>query len=161
MSSTTTLQSLSSLSTRWHTHKKTSPLPHRLAMRILEIVALAGAMFIVPTGIHRIVQSFDEVYELLGRRARSPYTPATPWVSVLVAGVLLAGWQVCLGRLSYTAVMEVEGARGRRSPWGRVLGRIIMPILLLSLGVHFAYQLLGAVIRPAEFVVQNDSVVGS
>ena len=133
---------LDSLPTRWQHHKAISPLPHRLAMRALEILALAAAIFITPTGIQRIVQSLDDVYELLGRRARSPYDGATPWASVLFAMGLLAVWHVVLGKLSYG---WDDGGRKGRGSWGRLLGRVIIPGLLLVFGVRFGMSLLGRV----------------
>jgi hypothetical protein len=133
-------------------HKSTANLPLHLAMRLLQVLALAAAMFIVPTLMHRIVQSLDDVYELLGRRARSPYEPAIPYTSVFIATVLLLGWHVWLGRLSYKTVVEGSGEKGRVS-WGRVLGRIVVPFLLLSLGLQFVWELSAGVSDPARVVV--------
>jgi hypothetical protein len=132
-------------------------------MRLLEVVALAAAMFIVPASIHYVVQSIDETYEILGRRARSPYAPPTSVVSIAIANVLLVAWHVCLGRLSYSAIMEEsdegdikkEETKPRRVYWGRVLGRIVVPMLLLSLGVHFVYQLAQRLSTPAPFITPN------
>lgn len=155
--STDPMRTLDSLSTTWQHHKKTAAFPQRLGMRVLEVVALAAAMFIVPTFIHRVVQSFDDVYELLGRRARSPYSPAIPWTSVIISFVLLAGWHFWLGRLSYKTIIESNEDAGskRRVSWGRVLGRIVMPLFLLSFGLQFAYLLFERITKPAPIVIGN------
>jgi hypothetical protein len=151
------MKTLDSWSTMWQNHRTNATLPQRFGMRVLEVIALAAAMFIVPTSIHRVVQSFDKVHELLGRRARSPYSPAIPWTSVIISTVLLTGWHLWLGRLSYKTIVESNadtGSKGRAS-WGRVLGRIIMPLLLLSFGLQFAYLLLEKVTKPVPIVTGN------
>jgi hypothetical protein len=152
------LRTLENLSSSWQQRKQYAAIPQRLVMRLLEVIALAGAMFIVPTSIHRAVQSVDEVYELLGRRARSPYGSSSSWMSVIVAAVLLTGWHVWLGRLSHKAILEDESEvskERRSSSWGRILGRIVVPLLLLSFGVHFSYQLLDKFVHPAPFITPN------
>jgi hypothetical protein len=127
-------------------------------MRALEITALAATMFIVPTFMHKGVTALDDVYELLGRRARSPYEVDVPWSSVVIAMVCMAGWHVWLGRLSYKTVVESssDGLEGKgRISWGRVLGRVIIPLLLVVFGVQFAVQVVGRVVRPALLVKGN------
>jgi hypothetical protein len=125
-------------------------------MRVLEIIALAAAMFIVPTLIHQGVKSLDDVYELLGRRARSPYEPAIPWTSVVVAISILVVWHVWLGRMSYKTVVEGKRDGGMDGiSWGRVLGRIVIPFLLVVFGVQFAHQLFVRVTSPAPLVKGN------
>jgi hypothetical protein len=146
------LTAMDHLATQWHHSRQTTILPLRLAMRVLEIVALAAAMFIVPTFIHQGVKSLDDVYELLGRRARSPYEPAVPWTSVLIAVLVMTGWHVWLGRLSYKTVVE---GKGDGVSWGRVLGRIVIPFLLVVFGVQFAHQLFVRVTSPAPLVKEN------
>lgn len=133
-------------------HKSTASLPLRLSMRFLEVSTLAATMLIVPALIHRIVRSLDDVYELLGRRARSPYEPVVPWTSLFIATVLLVGWHVWLGRLSYKTVVEGSGGKGRVS-WGRVLGRIVVPILLLLLWLQFVWELCHKLSCPAPLDV--------
>jgi hypothetical protein len=153
-------ETMDNLVSRWQHGKQNAAVPQRLGMRLLEVIALAGAMFIVPTGFHRIVQSVDEVYELLGRRARSPYAPQPPLMSIVVATMLLAGWHIWLGRLSYKAIMEDEDDKTRDSKqsqtsWGRILGRIVIPLVLLSFGLHFVYMLFDKSANPAPFVTPN------
>jgi hypothetical protein len=151
------MRTLDSLSTSWQHYRNTAAISQRLGMRVLEVIALAAAMFIIPMFIHQVVRSFDDVYELLGRRARSPYSPAIPWRSVFVASVLLAGWHLWLGRLSYKTIVESNGDAGgkKRVSWGRVLGRIVLPLLLLSFGLQFAYLLSDRVTRPAPIITAN------
>jgi hypothetical protein len=102
-------------------------------------------MYIVPTLIHSTVQSLDEVYELLGRRARSPYALS----SILIASVLLVAWHVWIGRLSYKTVVE-GSKRGSGVSWGRVLGRVVVPVVLVVFGVDFAYGLSGRLLGDAK-----------
>jgi hypothetical protein len=164
---------LLSLLTNWHVHKRETTFLKRLGMRGLEVVALATAMLIVPTIIHQGVRSVDELYELLGRRARSPYTGVS-WIGVVVAVVLMLGWHVWLGRLSFRIILEplrtskaddnasndmpeqrdVRGQEERIS-WGRVLGRIIIPSLLSLLGTQYAWKIGQRVVTPKEMVVRN------
>jgi hypothetical protein len=155
--STGLMQTLDSISTTWQHHRNNATLPQRLGMRIVEVIALAVAMFIVPTFIHQVVRSFDDMYELLGRRSRSPYSPAIPWSSVIISTILLAGWHLWLGRLSYKTIVESSDDAGskRRVSWGRVLGRIVLPLLLLSFGLQFAHLLFDRVTKPAPIVTGN------
>jgi len=151
------LKTLENLSSSWQRRKQHAAVPQQLGMRVFEIIALAGAIFIVAAAVHRIVQSIDAVYELMGRRARSPYASSSPWMSVMVAIVLLTAWHVWLGRLSYKAILKDESdvSNQRRSSWGRILGRIVVPLLLLSFGVHFLYGLFDSFTHPMPFVIPN------
>ncbi|KAH8723656.1 hypothetical protein GQ44DRAFT_620017 [Phaeosphaeriaceae sp. PMI808] len=155
------------LSSQWQQTRKNAGAPFRLSMRFIEVVVLAATMFIVSTSIHFAVQSLDSVYKALDRRARSPFTSSNPWTSIVIASVLLVGWHACLGRMSYRAVME-DSSEGLDSSvkkpheggskgvsWGRVLGRIVVPLLLLSFTVHFTYFFLDRLRSPATFVVPN------
>src|SRR3954462_2044731 len=94
--------------------QSTPSLPRILTLP-LKLLALTAAMYILPTLMHTITQSLSELYDLLGRRARSPYELDVPWVSVAVAGVVLVAWHVWLGRLSYIGIME--GSKGERVSW--------------------------------------------
>jgi hypothetical protein len=157
MSSTAShlLRSLDSLSTRWQHDKKTAPFAQRLGMRVLEVIALAASMYLIPTLIHHVVQSLDDVYELLGRRARSPYTPSTPWQSIAIALTFLLAWHTWLGRLSYKTIIEDNNSSKTHTSWGRILSRIVIPIVLVSSGVHFTYEVYSRLAQPAPLVVQN------
>jgi hypothetical protein len=120
-----------------------SPLPQRLALHTLHFLLLTAALYIVPTLMHHAVTSLDSVYEVLGRRTRSPYTLS----SVFFASVLLVGWHVWLGRLSYKTV--VEGRKVGQVSWGRILGRVVVPGLVLVLGIEFAWEVSVKVVADA------------
>lgn len=141
-------------------------------MRVLEVIAVTAAMFLIPTIIQQLVHSMDEVYELLGRTARSPYTSIS-WPSIVVAAVLLLGWHLWLGRLSYSVILEEESPvrcedKGKsdgdeqtkklkkaRISWGRVLGRIVIPFFLLAFAAQFAYQLQRSLASPKPLITAN------
>jgi hypothetical protein len=155
-----------SLLTHWHSHKRKTTFFKRLGMRTLEIFALAAAMLIVPATIHQGTRSLNELYELLGRRARSPYTSFT-WFSIFLAVALMLGWHIWLCRLSCHTILEPLSIRPkgdeatayeeakRRISWGRVLGRVVVPFLLLVLGMQFAWEIGRGVVKPKEMVVGN------
>ncbi|KAF1912985.1 hypothetical protein BDU57DRAFT_521617 [Ampelomyces quisqualis] len=103
----------------------------------LKLLALTTAIYILPTAMHTITTSLSDLYDLVGRRARSPYAPDAPLASVIGAGVMLLAWHVWLGRLSYVGIMEGTKRHGGMS-WGRLLGRIVLPGVLLVTGVVFA-----------------------
>ena len=157
-----TMSTTTSLLSTWHTRKQQSALPARLGMRSLEVISVAAAMLVIPSLIQRLVRSVDDVYELLGRRARSPYV-AVSWTSIVVAVVMLLGWHLWLGRLSYRVVLEDSGeeeigggvGKGARISWGRVLGRVVIPLLLLVAAVHFVYEIVYRAGNPAPFVTGN------
>jgi hypothetical protein len=160
------------LLTNWHVYKRETTFLKRLGMRSLELVAFAAAMLIVPATIHQGVRSLDELYELLERRARSPYIRVS-WIGVVVAVVLMLGWHVWLGRLGYRTILEStfeklegqqstvsnEAERARRREeavsWGRVLGRIVVPFLLLLHGLQFAWKIGQGLVTPKSLVVGN------
>jgi membrane protease YdiL (CAAX protease family) len=119
----------------------TSPLLSRLALPILKFLLLTASLYIVPTLIHTAVRALDALYELQGRRSRSPYTLST----ILAASALLVAWHVWVGRLSYKTI--VEGKRRGGVSWGRVLGRVIVPGILIIFGLGFVGEVVGRVIR--------------
>jgi hypothetical protein len=118
----------------------TSPLPQRLALTLLKFILLTASLYIVPTLIHTAVRSLDTLHEVLGRRARAPYTLS----SILVASMLLVGWHVVLGRLSYKTI--IEGKKKGSVSWGRVLGRVVVPGMLVVFGVIFGGEIAGEII---------------
>lgn len=67
--------------------------------------------------------------------------------------VLLVGWHIWLGRLSYKTIVEDDGKV--ESSWGRILGRIVVPLLLLSFGVYFGIQVFGRMVSPIPYVTGN------
>ena len=148
-----------SLLSHWHVRKAETTFLKRLSMRGLEVVALAAAMLFVPLTMHRAVQGLDEIYELLGRRAQSPYA-TTSWISIAAAATMLLGWHIWLGRLSYRTILEATSiplettstteekeflkekkAQEERISWGRILSRLVIPCLLLTLGSHFVFEI--------------------
>lgn len=167
----------------WHVHKRETTFFKRLGMRSLEVVALAAAMLMVPVVMQCAVQGFDEIYEILGRRARSPYAKMS-WMNILLCVVLMVGWHFWLGRLTYCTVLEEgkneaeeekKGEEGkstetfgltdgkereseeRRVTWGRVLGRAIIPALLVAFGLQFGYQVLRRLTAdPRPLITKND-----
>ncbi|KAF2127622.1 hypothetical protein P153DRAFT_294677 [Dothidotthia symphoricarpi CBS 119687] len=142
-------QELHSLFPRWHVKRRDASLVKRLGMRCLETLFVAAAMYILPTLIHGIVQSFDHLYELMGRRAPSPFINSTSWWNIVVAMTLLLNWHIWLGRLSYQ--VELKNTKDRSS-WGRILGQVGIPLLLLVLGSHSVYQVIGRLGSPLPFV---------
>jgi hypothetical protein len=165
---------LLSLLLHWHVHKAETTFLKRLSMRGLEVVALAAAMLFVPLTMHRAVQGLDEIYELLGRRAQSPYA-ATPWTSVAIAAVMLLVWHIWLSRLSYQTILEAtsipldttsstveekEHLKEKRSQeerisWGRILSRLVIPCLLLTLGSHFLFNIFTRIKHPNPTITPN------
>jgi len=142
-------------------------------MRGLEVVALAAAMLFVPLTMHRAVQGLDEIYELLGRRAQSPYA-TTSWMSIAAAATMLLGWHIWLGRLSYRTILEATSiplettstteekeylkekkAQEERISWGRILSRLVIPCLLLTLGSQFVFEIFTRIKDPRPRITLN------
>ncbi|EUC46307.1 hypothetical protein COCMIDRAFT_93202 [Bipolaris oryzae ATCC 44560] len=172
---------LISLLWNWHLHKRETTLFRRLGMHSLEIVGLSTAMLIIPLSMHRAVQGFDEMYDILGRRAKSPYARLS-WVNIALAFVVLVGWHMWLGRLTYLTVLESNideekdeerndeitaltssaeksntGSGKGEISWGRILGRILIPLLLVTLGLHFGYQVCRQLITDTRpLITRND-----
>ncbi|KAI4663001.1 uncharacterized protein J4E79_004313 [Alternaria viburni] len=162
-----------SLISHWHVHKAETTFLKRLSMRGLEVVALAAAMLFVPVTMHRAVQGLDEIYELLGRRARSPYA-TTSWMSIAAAATMLLGWHIWLGRLSYRTILEAASTpletsstteekeylkekkvQEERISWGRILSRLVIPCLLLTLGSHFVFEIFTRIKDPRPRITLN------
>ncbi|KAI4958375.1 hypothetical protein J4E86_003975 [Alternaria arbusti] len=142
-------------------------------MRGLEVVALAAAMLFVPLTMHRAVQGLDEIYELLGRRAQSPYA-TTSWMSIAAAATMLLGWHIWLGRLSYRTILEAgsiplettstteekeylkeKKVQEERILWGRIFSRLVIPCLLLTLGSHFVFEIFTRIKDPRPRITLN------
>lgn len=162
-----------SLLSHWHVRKAETTFLKRLSMRGLEVVALAAAMLFVPLTMHRAVQGLDEIYELLGRRAQSPYA-TTSWMSIAAAATMLLGWHIWLGRLSYRTILEATSiplettstteekeylkekkAQEERISWGRILSRLVIPCLLLTLGSHFVFEIFTRIKDPRPRITLN------
>jgi hypothetical protein len=158
----------------WHVHKAETTFLKRLSMRGLEVVALAAAMLFVPLTMHHAVQGLDEIYELLGRRAQSPYA-TTPWTSFAIAAVMLLVWHIWLSRLSYQTILETtlipldttsstveekeqlkeKKSQDERISWGRILSRLVIPCLLLTLGSHFLFTIFTRIKHPNPIITPN------
>ncbi|KAI4699022.1 hypothetical protein J4E81_004913 [Alternaria sp. BMP 2799] len=162
-----------SLLSHWHVRKAETTFLKRLSMRGLEVVALAAAMLFVPLIMHRAVQGLDEIYELLGRRAQSPYA-TTSWMSIAAAATMLLAWHIWLGRLSYRTILEATSiplgttstteekeylkektAQEERISWGRILSRLVIPCLLLTLGSHFVFEIFTRIKDPRPRITLN------
>ena len=101
------------------------PLLTRLARSILSLVALTIALYILPTFIQHIAHSLSALSALTGRRARTAFEDI-PASSVVVGVAVLAVWHGVLAGLSYYSVRRRDGS------WGRVLGRVVVPGVLLG-----------------------------
>lgn len=163
-----------SLLSHWHVRKAESTFLTRLSMRCLEVVALAAAMLFVPLTMHCAVQSLDEIYELLGRRAQSPYAAAS-WTGIAIAVAMLLAWHIWLRRLSYRTNLEAPLTRMNDATippvqrkaleerklhaiqisWGRILSRRVIPGLLLTLGSHFIFQIITRIKDPRPRITPN------
>jgi hypothetical protein len=79
----------------------------------------------------------------------------------------MLGWHIWLVRMSWYTILEPLSIRPRgdeaaayeeakrRMSWGRVLGRVVVPFLLLVLGMQFAWEIGRGVVKPKEMVVKN------
>lgn len=113
----------------------------RLSILLLKVVAAALAMLFIPRTIHTLVQCLDDIYELLDRRATSPwktqsftgYGAIIGLVVMVVLHYLLfqVGCYVILDEDSKTTRSD-DGVRLKKSSitWERVLMRIIVPMFL-------------------------------
>ena len=154
-----------------------------MGMLCLEILALAAAMLLVPTLMHQAVCALDDVYDQLGRRARSPWEKGK-WLGVILGVAGLSVWHMWLGRLSWGVVLEgaknkttdvgrIKGQRGMNEnvehdgandakskmgsiSWGRVMSRIVIPLLLVILATHFTYALVCKLKDPRPLVTRNE-----
>lgn len=102
-------------------------------------------MFLIPRTIHLIVQCMSDLYELLGRRARSPWETQSLWDNgALAALAFMIVLHDLLFRISYNVILnedlEKEWARQkkygnrtwkeRKVTWERILVRMVIPVLI-------------------------------
>lgn len=113
------------------------PLPARLLSTALKFLALTASMYFIPTFMHSIVRSLDDVYELLGRRTQ---TTDVSLLGLGIAVVVMGAWHLWLGRMSY---MAARNGGGKRGGWGKVLGYVLVPVLVGVMGVGFGWEVLG------------------
>lgn len=119
----------------------------RLSVLLLKIIGIAIAMLLLPQTIQVGVRCLDNMYEAMGRRARSPWEPQALWGNGLMAGLaIMFVLHDLLRQLSYNVildedvedeqarVMEVERKtrKGPKITWERVLMRMIIPVLLFA-----------------------------
>lgn len=111
----------------------------RLSIFVVKVTGTALAMFLVPRLIHVLVCSLDDLYEMIGRRAVSPWeTQSSSGHGVLVGLVAMAVMHHLLSRIGYGAIFNKDlsdskkpGARKEEGlTWEKVLMRVIIPVLL-------------------------------
>lgn len=114
--STASFSPFPTLTSRWHIRRMNAPLPTRLGMRLLEILALALAMIAIPSLMQYGVRSINELYEIIGRRSRSPFASTSP--TRILAGMLaFFVYHVVVVGLAYVAMGKQEERTS-----GRVIG---------------------------------------
>ena len=111
-----------------------------LSLLFLKIAGVALAMLLLPRTMQMGVQCVDEMYETLGRRARSPWKTDTGGFGVIWGVILMLVLHGALWRVSYGCVLDERGRdvqedgsddqKNRGVTWGRVLVRIVVPVLL-------------------------------
>ncbi|KAF2708661.1 hypothetical protein K504DRAFT_352932, partial [Pleomassaria siparia CBS 279.74] len=121
-------------------------------------IARACIFILLSRLTHQLVRCFDSVYDATSRRSRTEFE-AVPWGRLAVGAVLLVSWHVWLARLSHVAIVEArvrgEAERGGRGgqvlesradeeksvSWGRILGRVLVPLFLACSGVVWSVKL--------------------
>ncbi|KAJ8117011.1 hypothetical protein OPT61_g1696 [Boeremia exigua] len=123
----------------------------RLSIILLKVIGTAVAMILLPRTIHISVQCLDSLYELLGRRARSPWDTDDPWGYGALAGLaIMVVLHDLLRRISYNVVLsenveaEQTGEEHRvngmwkpwKETWEKSLMRVLLPVLIYG-GLYF------------------------
>lgn len=138
-----------------------------LSLLTLKIVGVALAMLLLPRTIQVGVQCVDEMYETLGRRARSPWGTEVGGFGAICGVVLLFVLHGALWRVSYGCVLDErgrdvqedvqedgsDGQKYRGVTWERVLVRVVVPVLLYGGLCSMIWTLWGGIRR--EYVVAN------
>jgi hypothetical protein len=134
-----------------------------LSLLFLKITGVAVAMLLLPRTIQMGVQCVDEMYETLGRRARSPWETKTGGFGVIWGVILLFVLHGALWRVSYGCVLDErgrgvqedgsDGQKYRGVTWERVLVRVVVPVLLYGGLCSMIWTLWGGSGR--DFVVAN------
>jgi hypothetical protein len=111
-----------------------------LSLLFLKIAGVALAMLLLPRTIQMGVQCVDEMYDMLGRRARSPWETEARGLGVICGVVLMFVLHGALWRVSYGCVLDdrgrdveedgSDGQKYRGVTWERVLVRVVVPLLL-------------------------------
>ncbi|KAF1930176.1 uncharacterized protein M421DRAFT_3921 [Didymella exigua CBS 183.55] len=112
----------------------------RLTTLIVKVIGTALAVFLVPRTIHVLVLCLDGLYEMLGRRAASPWElQSFSGFGAVVGLLIMAVLHHLLFLIGYGAIFDEdlsgpykEGAeKGKRGvTWERVLMRVIIPLFL-------------------------------
>ncbi|KAJ4984596.1 hypothetical protein SVAN01_09918 [Stagonosporopsis vannaccii] len=117
----------------------------RLSVLLLKITGTAVAMLLLPRTIQIGVQCLDDVYEAMGRRARSPWETQVLWGKGVMAGLaIMFVLHDLLRRISQNVILDEDvedeqaeqiGTRNRtwrgwEITWERVLMQVIVPLLL-------------------------------
>ena len=152
------------LVSRWTVERDNAPLIQRCAMHLLELLLAAPVMFTVSGMIQQLVRLVGDLYEHMGRRARSGFDMFY-FPGIVVGGVVLVLWHMCLARLSFLAIVgKAEQERLQESkatkedygedpqqqgiPWNRILRRILVPAYLALALVLFFRHLAGQLFAP-------------
>jgi len=121
-----------------------------LLFNTVKLLVQACAFFLVSKSIHSLVHSLDAVYDTVGRRSRTKFE-RVEWGRLVLGVTLLVGWHVLLVKLSILSsdfsvgkeVLDEEERVGKSTKlsWGRLLGRVVIPAVLILAGAGFAVRL--------------------
>jgi hypothetical protein len=160
---------------RWRARRMNAQLPLRLSMRLVEVVLMALAMYLLPTMIQYVVRCIDDLNEKVGRRAQSPFGSVSG-SRILLGVMVFVLWHVIVVWLGYTAFVGSEEEetraefsrtnagihqRGGGLQWNRTFGRIILPSYLILALLFFAYQLTSRLFWPALIQLNTDGELDS
>jgi hypothetical protein len=132
----------------------------RTSILLAKAIAVALAMFLIPRTIHLFVQCFDNLQEMLGRRARSPWeTQVLCGNGAFIAAVAIIFWHDVLISLSRIVIVEEDVDDGktpneRSVTWGRILAKAIIPLVVLGFLVIFVWKNVWSY-PPRQFVTAN------
>ena len=135
----------------------------RLSIVLAKVVAAAIAMFLIPRAIQIFVQCFDNLQEMLGRCARSPWeTESLLGSSAFVAVLALLWWHRVLMSMSHIVVAkddeeDREKYSGEESKtWERLLivVRSMLPLLVISFMVLWGSKIVWSY-SPRELITVN------
>ncbi|KAF1974932.1 hypothetical protein BU23DRAFT_423678, partial [Bimuria novae-zelandiae CBS 107.79] len=118
----------------------------RAATRALQLCALSLALYIVPAAIQHVVISLSAFYELLGRRARTPFDEVG-FARVALGAAVLVVWHAVLITVSYSSA-RANGGHAKHEVWSRVLSRVLVPAYLVGALGAFGYALVSRIAGP-------------
>jgi H+/Cl- antiporter ClcA len=112
----------------------------RLSILISKAIGMALVMFLVPRAMHALVLCLDALYEVLGRRAASPWELQAFYGFGVFGGLVVMVVMHCLlVRVAYCVILnddqessdrEEKTRRQRAVTWEKVLMRIVIPMFL-------------------------------